>query len=500
MPLASGSGQKIISKNISELRHSGYGEKQSIAIAESEARKSKDETAEAWISKKIEELINRGYEPKRAEAAAYAEHRRNAKDSVGGSAREYDLNGWPEIKGNPISKVGVFPYSGAQISPDLEPDRIYYVYRPEEELSNPETIDSFRLLPWTDEHAMLGDGEGLIPAENKGIQGVIGEDVYFADGYLKGNIKVFSESLAELIENGKRELSIGYRCEYDIESGIYNGVPYDAIQRNIRGNHLALVDEGRSGSDVAVLDHLKITFDSKDLKMPDMKRPADKAKDEEEMSMAEMSKMIKELSEKVHSLMKRGEDEEEEGKKELSEKAEKEGDGKDEGDPADFVKKYEIEDDDYEKKLNEQEEIEDESEEEKKKEMKDKHGKDLKPGDMEKPADKKGMDSKLVELSREVATLKKMGTKSLLKEISRRNLLAEKLSNHIGVFDHSEKTLSEVVHYGVKKLGLSCKPGFEEATLTGYLAGARVSPMAVMDSMDKKVASSDIDAYLKGSK
>jgi hypothetical protein len=41
MPLLHGSGQGVISENIRELRHSGYPEKQSIAIAYSQARKGK---------------------------------------------------------------------------------------------------------------------------------------------------------------------------------------------------------------------------------------------------------------------------------------------------------------------------------------------------------------------------------------------------------------------------------------------------------------------------
>jgi len=41
MPLKKGKSNKTISENISELRHSGRGDKQSIAIAMSEAGKSK---------------------------------------------------------------------------------------------------------------------------------------------------------------------------------------------------------------------------------------------------------------------------------------------------------------------------------------------------------------------------------------------------------------------------------------------------------------------------
>ena len=40
MPLESGSGQDVISRNIAELRKAGYPEKQAVAIAEDHARKS----------------------------------------------------------------------------------------------------------------------------------------------------------------------------------------------------------------------------------------------------------------------------------------------------------------------------------------------------------------------------------------------------------------------------------------------------------------------------
>ena len=68
------------------------------------------------------------------------------------------------------------------------------------------------------------------------------------------------------IEEEKRELSLGYSCVYEWTPGVFEGQPYDAIQRKLRGNHLALVREGRMGPEVAVLDHgtdrLTITADS----------------------------------------------------------------------------------------------------------------------------------------------------------------------------------------------------------------------------------------------
>ena len=85
-----------------------------------------------------------------------------------------------------------------------------------------------------------------------------------------------------------------------------------------------------------------------------------------------------------------------------------------------------------------------------------------------------------------------------MQEISRRDSLAKKLANHIGVFDHASKTVAEVAAYGIKQLRLTARPGHEESVLSGYLAGAR--PSSVATAQDSKPQSSQIDAYLKGAK
>lgn len=175
--------------------------------------------------------------------------------------KEIDHNEYWYIKDNPLSKVGIFPYLGKQISPELEPDKIYQVLRPAEELQSEATLNSFKLLPIVDEHMMLGTKPGMKPAEDKGVHGVIGEDVKADGNLVTGDLKIFSEHLKDQIENGKKELSMGYFCDYELTPGEFNGKHYDAIQRNIRGNHVALVDEGRMGAEVRVMDKI-VTFDT----------------------------------------------------------------------------------------------------------------------------------------------------------------------------------------------------------------------------------------------
>lgn len=176
------------------------------------------------------------------------------------SKRQMDWNGFMEVRDNPISKAGVYPYLGSEIPGAEEPDRIYSVYRPAEELARQETIDSFKLMPFIDEHEILG--KSGTPAERKGMQGTLGEQIYFDAPYLRGNIKIHSSAAQSLIKAGKVELSPCYGCDWVKGDGTYEGQPYQYTQRNIMGNHLALVEEGRTGPDVAVQDHRTFSLDS----------------------------------------------------------------------------------------------------------------------------------------------------------------------------------------------------------------------------------------------
>lgn len=446
-------------------------------------------TSQKAISSNIEKLVDEGYPQKQAVAISYSKSKEDTKDNESGTnftiydespdtAREQDINGYIEIKGNPISKVGVFPYSGAQIDESLDPSKIYQIYRPEEELSDPEAIESFKLIPFTVEHAMLGsEDEGMMAPEKKGVHGVIGQDVFYDEGYLKANIKIYSEKLKKLLDNGMRELSIGYRCLYDMTPGVFDGQKYDGIQRSIRGNHLALVDEGRSGHDVAVLDHFKFTIDSRELTMADdpTKEMEKKEIQDEGMTLEQCAAAIGHLQE-MFKAMNPSKMEDEEGSTEISEAAAKEGDAKDEeGAYKKFVNKPDLEEGSGQDEDMEEKEKESLSEDDGETEKKD--------GDMKKPADKKGMDAK-----------------ELFMEISRRDSLAKKLSNHVGTFDHSNKTTKEVAAYGIKKLGLKCKPGHEISMLDGYLAAASKASHTQSFVKDSAIESTGIDAYLKGVK
>jgi len=340
-----------------------------------------------------------------------------------GSARKSDINGYVSIDQNPISRSGVFPYLGRQIGAP-EPDRIYHVYRPAEELSNQATIDSFKLIPIIDDHTMLGPAEdGFTPAESKGTHGVVGEGVAFRDGVLYGNLKIFSETVKRLIQSGKRDLSLAYRCVYDKVAGTYNGQDYQYVQRKLRGNHLALVDQARCA--VAVLDQA-ITMDSFDLNLKGMDMTEEVKKADETKAAADAAN----IAEAIAGLTKRL-DAMDSAIKALSASDAK---AKDEGEE-------EIVKEDEEKAVGAEE---------------DKKAMDA-------------MDSQVKALTAALDGMKKDGIKSLVKEVAARDELATKLAAHIGTFDHKEMTLNEVATYGAEKLGLKVEKGAERIALDGFL-------------------------------
>ena len=180
------------------------------------------------------------------------------------SAKQFDINGFFEVMSNPVSKVGVFPYLGKNIPQEVENGnsaKFFNVYRPASELADPACVASLRLKPWIVDHTMIGDGTGgTKQIEEKLARGVTGERGFFDpdddDGTLKTNIMCWSEFLATAIAAGKAELSLGYRCVYEYAPGVFKGVPYTYVQRRIRFNHLATVNDGRMGPEVAVMDGL----------------------------------------------------------------------------------------------------------------------------------------------------------------------------------------------------------------------------------------------------
>ena len=162
--------------------------------------------------------------------------------------RSKDENGYLIVKNNPIAKAGVFEYLKSEIDGTSQSDEIIRVYRPFETLLKSKDNFANKPIKWT--HEWVGK-DGVPMAD-----GAIGSNIT-ADKdslMLKADLIIYNPELINAIEKGFVELSPGYTGDISESRGRFNGEDYDAIQEVSCVNHLAVVEKGRSGRDLRILD------------------------------------------------------------------------------------------------------------------------------------------------------------------------------------------------------------------------------------------------------
>lgn len=173
------------------------------------------------------------------------------------SARSIDSNGFMRVANCPLTKEQVAPYLGREIpnfrSLGLEPDRIYQVYRPASELSKPSTINSVKGIPLLLDHAPVSPDD----LREDQLVGSLGDAAKWDGTYLRCNLNILAKKAQDHIkDHSMRELSLSYAYTPVIKAGSFKGKHYDIVMKDIKANHLALVEAGRAGSDVRVCDSL----------------------------------------------------------------------------------------------------------------------------------------------------------------------------------------------------------------------------------------------------
>ena len=197
------------------------------------------------------------------------------------TCREKDCNGFLHVALCNITKEQVVPYYGREIPNYKElgflPDEIYYGYRPADELKK--GAETFNNLPLLDKH--IEDGAEKEDAKKHRV-GSLGDKVKFNAPYLQNSLIVYDQKAIDKVEDGtQKELSCAYRYEPIKQSGEFGGQRYDFVMTNIRGNHVALVEEGRAGSDVVVADENTIKNGEKAMAEEIKEAPEVEVKDED---------------------------------------------------------------------------------------------------------------------------------------------------------------------------------------------------------------------------
>lgn len=141
-----------------------------------------------------------------------------------------------------LTRVGVFEYE--------QPNgKTLKEYRPPEEVFHKDALATLPNATLTNEHP-----SGHVNPDNfrRHVVGHVEKDVKQDGDKVSARLIVQdAKTLREIRANNKREVSCGYHCDVDEVPGVSpDGTRYDRVQRNIRYNHVALVDNGRAGPDV----------------------------------------------------------------------------------------------------------------------------------------------------------------------------------------------------------------------------------------------------------
>lgn len=195
--------------------------------------------------------------------------------------RSKDENGFLIIKDNPIAKAGVFDYLLSEIESDVKEadDEIVRVCRTFDELKR--VKDNFANKPIKFTHLWVGN-------ENKQADGAIGSIITADDAreMLKADLIIYNPDLINVIESGEIvELSPAYTGSVEKTNGRYNGEAYTYLQSIGCINHLAVVERGRSGSDLRINDELNEKSQQKNNK--------------EEETMANFKELKEKLAKKI---------------------------------------------------------------------------------------------------------------------------------------------------------------------------------------------------------
>ena len=157
-----------------------------------------------------------------------------------------------------FARVGAQLYTAKQLGlVDEAPNKIVTVHRDEATVFDEASMETFRSAPVTLGHPIDDAGQPVkLTADNaKELQVGMLEGMPTRDEDTLGGVLILSAKEAiDALEDGTQELSAGYTCDIVVVDGKY-------YQRNVRANHIAIVDKGRAGSSCRVSDEAELLME-----------------------------------------------------------------------------------------------------------------------------------------------------------------------------------------------------------------------------------------------
>lgn len=139
-----------------------------------------------------------------------------------------------------IARIGIQEYQNADGTVRRE-------FRPPEEVANRDSLKTLCDLPVSIEHPPVMLDSSSAKTFTVGWNG----SVTYDGGFVSTKIKLIDgKAVQSVLDGGRIELSVGYVTKLDWTSGEWQEQKYDCIQRQIRGNHIALTVKARGGSNL----------------------------------------------------------------------------------------------------------------------------------------------------------------------------------------------------------------------------------------------------------
>ncbi len=136
-----------------------------------------------------------------------------------------------------IARSGIQEYADARY-----PNGIRREYRPPDEVER--SAATFNNAVATLDHPPVMVNKDNSATFLKGY----GSVVEYLNGLLETDLTIVDPVAIAAAQSTHKELSNGYECDIDETPGTCAEGRYDVVQRNIRGNHIALVERARAGS------------------------------------------------------------------------------------------------------------------------------------------------------------------------------------------------------------------------------------------------------------
>lgn len=194
-----------------------------------------------------------------------------------GQTRETTPEGYLLCRDVPVARIGTLMYGDGEVPVTADNTGLILIQRGEEDLFDPKTMASFEGKAVTNDHPE----DWVNPSNWKELAVGTAHSVRRGEGaeadFLIADLLITDQDAIDAVMGEKVEISLGYDADY-VEIS-----PGKGVQRNIFGNHVALVDKGRCGSRCSIGDSfMSDKTKKKKISFADRIRNLVKTKDAEE--------------------------------------------------------------------------------------------------------------------------------------------------------------------------------------------------------------------------